>query len=106
MIEVVQLFISMVLFLVLFFGIAFILNMVLKVTWMMVLVYPIIVLLFINTTPFGEFFSNPGTAFSALWDNVTSMLLADYLLFGSGLVGIIIAGASIRYLRKSGYTMF
>ncbi len=106
MIEVVQLFISMVLFLVLFFGIAFILNMVLKVTWMMVLVYPIIVLLFINTTPLGEFFTNPGSAFSGLWENVTSMLLADYLLFGSGLIGILIAGAAIRYLRKSGYTMF
>lgn len=106
MIELVQLFISMVLFLVLFFGIAFILNMVLKVTWMMVFIYPVIVLLFINETPLGQFFSSPGESFSALWESVTSMLLADYLLFGSGLVGIIIAGASIRYLRKSGYTMF
>lgn len=106
MIELVQLFISMILFLVLFFGIAFILNMVLKVTWMMVLVYPIIVLLFINTVPLGSFISSPGDSFGSLWENVTSMLLADYLLFGSGLVGIIIAGASIRYLRKSGYTMF
>ena len=106
MIELVQLFISLVLFLVLFFGIAFILNMVLKVTWLMVLIYPVIVLLFINTEPLGEFISSPGASFSSLWDNIASMLLADYLLFGSGLVGVIIAGAAIRYLRKAGYTMF
>lgn len=106
MIELVQLFISMVLFLVLFFGISFILNMVLKLTWVMVFIYPIIVLFFINTVPLGDFISSPGASFGSLWDNTTSMLLADYLLFGSGLVGVILAGAAIRYLRKAGYTMF
>ncbi|WP_313635801.1 YuiB family protein, partial [Exiguobacterium sp.] len=31
---------------------------------------------------------------------------ADITMFAAGLAGIIIAGLSIRFLRKSGYQMF
>ena len=46
--SIVQLVISMLLFFVLFYGISFLLNMILKVTWLMVGVYPFIVLLIVD----------------------------------------------------------
>ncbi|MBL2480515.1 hypothetical protein ELJ58_31815, partial [Klebsiella pneumoniae] len=42
------LLISMMLFFILFFGIGFLLNMILRATWVMVIVYPIVCILIIN----------------------------------------------------------
>lgn len=104
--SIIQLLLSILLFFVLFYGISFILNMLLKTTWLMVLVYPVIVLLIVDGISNAEYFTNTSEAFSTLGNSLTNLHLADILLLGSGLVGIILAGMTIRYLRNAGYQMF
>lgn len=96
----------MLLFFVLFYGISFILNMILKMTWLMVGVYPFIVLLIVDGISTAEYFTNTSEAFSTLGERLVNLHPADMLMLGSGLVGTILAGMTIRYLRKAGYQMF
>lgn len=96
----------MLLFFVLFYGISFILNMILKMTWLMVGVYPFIVLLIVDGISSAEYFTNTSEAFSTLGERLVNLHPADMLMLGSGLVGTILAGMTIRYLRKAGYQMF
>ncbi|GAB3064776.1 YuiB family protein [Salinicoccus sesuvii] len=104
--SIIQLAISMLLFFVLFYGISFILNMILKMTWLMVGVYPFIVLFIVDGISTAEYFTNTSEAFSILGERLVSLHIADILMLGSGLVGTILAGMTIRYLRKAGYQMF
>ncbi|MHC0553033.1 YuiB family protein [Salinicoccus sp. CNSTN-B1] len=104
--SIIQLAISMLLFFVLFYGISFILNMILKMTWLMVGVYPIIVLLIVDGISTTEYLTNTTRAFSTLGEHLVNLQLADILMLGSGLVGTILAGMTIRYLRNAGYQMF
>lgn len=96
----------MLLFFVLFYGISFILNMILKMTWLMVGVYPFIVLFIVDGISTAEYFTNTSEAFSTLGERLVNLHIADILMLGSGLVGTILAGMTIRYLRKAGYQMF
>jgi hypothetical protein len=96
----------MLLFFVLFYGISFILNMILKMTWLMVGVYPFIVLLIVDGISSAEYFTNTSEAFSTLGERLVNLHPADMMMLGSGLVGTILAGMTIRYLRKAGYQMF
>lgn len=102
----IQLIVSMVLFFVLFFGIAFILNMLLRQTWLMAIVYPVIIILIVDEVSFSAYFTSPGNAFPALWDRFISLTYADVLILSSGFIGTIVSGIVIRKLRKSGYQMF
>ncbi|KAB8131814.1 hypothetical protein F9U64_13210 [Gracilibacillus oryzae] len=102
----IQLFISVLLFFVLFFGISFILNMILRQTWLMAFVFPIIVVFIVDTVSFSSYFSEPGTAFSSLGNELTSLGTQDMVILSSGFIGTIAAGFVIRFLRKSGYQMF
>ncbi|MFC3420193.1 YuiB family protein [Salinicoccus hispanicus] len=104
--SIIQLAISMLLFFVLFYGISFILNMILKMTWLMVGVYPFIVLLIVDGISSAEYFTNTSEAFSTLGERLANLHIADILMLGSGLIGTILAGMTIRYLRKAGYQMF
>ncbi|RPF57567.1 YuiB family protein [Abyssicoccus albus] len=101
-----QLIISVVLFFVLFYGISFLLNMVLKETWIMLLIYPFIVMMIIDKIDTIEYFTNTQSAFKALLDGFINMKLADIIMLSSGLFGVIAAGFTMKYLRKSGYQMF
>ncbi|WP_405127439.1 YuiB family protein [Salicibibacter halophilus] len=101
-----QLIISMMLFIILFFGIGFLLNMVLRSTWMMAVIYPIIVIWIVNPASFTEYFTSPAASFSAIGPSLASLQLVDVLILGSGLIGAIIAGISVRMLRVRGYQMF
>ncbi len=101
-----QLIISMLLFIILFFGIGFILNMLLRSTWIMAVVYPLVVVMIVDDVRFFEYFANPGSAFPALFDRLASLAFADILILTSGFVGTIIAGIAIRMLRARGYQMF
>ncbi|MFC4404822.1 YuiB family protein [Gracilibacillus xinjiangensis] len=102
----IQLFISVLLFFVLFFGISFILNMILRQTWLMAFVFPVIVIFIVDTVPFSEYFIEPGTAFSSLGNEVASLGMQDVIILASGFIGTIVAGFVIRFLRKNGYQMF
>lgn len=105
-VNIPQLMISIILFLVLFFGIGFLLNMILRSTWVMALGYPIIVILIVDKVEFFDYFTDSTNAFPALWDNLTSLQLVDIIILFSGFVGAIIAGIVIKMLRVRGYQMF
>ncbi|MFC4545729.1 YuiB family protein [Paenactinomyces guangxiensis] len=81
-----QLIISIPLFFVLTFGIGFILNMILKTTWLPLILYfgIVIYLLFSLTSP-----------------HVT-----DITVLLSGLAGAVGGGWTIKTLRAKGYRMF
>ncbi|MCS0673178.1 YuiB family protein [Cytobacillus firmus] len=98
--------ISMLLFFVLFFGIGFILNMLLRMSWIMAIIYPIIAIFIIDKVRFIEYFQNPNESFSSLGVELSSLALADILILSSGMAGAIVAGITIRLLRKKGYRMF
>lgn len=100
------LLISILLFMVLFFGIGFLLNMLLRSSWIMAVIYPIIVVLIVDNVRFYQYFTNPGKVFPLLLDELTSLKSADIIILLSGLIGAILAGVAIKELRKRGYQMF
>lgn len=102
----VTVMLSVLIFLVMFFGIAFLLNMLLRMTWLMAFVYPIVVILIIDEVDFFAYFTAPVMAFTALGDKLMALHFADILVLSSGLLGAIIAGIVIKMLRKNGYQMF
>ncbi|MBM7605404.1 purine-cytosine permease-like protein [Metabacillus crassostreae] len=106
MLSLPVLLISMLLFLVLFFGIGFLLNMLLRMSWIMAIIYPIVCIFIIDDVRFIQYFQNPGESFTELGNKITSLALADLLILSSGLIGAILAGVTIKMLRKRGYQMF
>ncbi|MEC3882489.1 YuiB family protein [Halobacillus sp. HZG1] len=104
--NIVQFIVSMLLFFVLFFGISFLLNMILRSSWLMAFVYPIIVLFIVDDFPWTKYFSDPGNAFPTVFEQLMNLKLVDIVILASGFVGTIVAGIVIRKLRKSGYQMF
>jgi len=102
----IQLIVSVLLYFVIFFGIAFILNMLLRRTWLMSFLYPFVVIMIIDNISTWDYFTNTGEAFSNLVTEITSLTIADIIILGSGLIGAIVSGIVIRLLRKSGYRMF
>jgi len=103
---VLIIFIEALLFFVLFFGIAFILNMLLRSTWIMSIIFPIIIIFIIDDVSFWDYFTSPGTSFPALWDAFINLQIVDVAILLTGFVGTIVAGIVIKMLRKSGYRMF
>ncbi|KQL53201.1 hypothetical protein AN964_06550 [Heyndrickxia shackletonii] len=98
--------ISMLLFFVLFFGIGFILNMLLRMTWLMAILYPIIAILIIDDVRFIDYFTDTGNAFHKLGVKLTALHPSDIIILISGLIGAIVAGITMKTLRKKGYRMF
>ncbi|MFD2705414.1 YuiB family protein [Salibacterium lacus] len=101
-----QLIISMMLFLLLFFGIGFLLNMILRSTWIMAVTYPIIVILIIDEVGIFDYIFSPGSSFGALGGHVANLQSVDILILIFGLIGAILAGVVIKMLRNRGYQMF
>ncbi|MFD1205435.1 YuiB family protein [Sporosarcina contaminans] len=89
-----------------FFGIGFLLNMLLRMTWLMAILYPIVVVLIIDDVRVFEYFTKPKYAFGLLGDKIVSLHAVDIIILLSGLVGAIISGFVIKALRKQGYQMF
>lgn len=85
-VSIPQLIISIVLLFVFFFGIGFILNMILKTTWLPIIVYVVIVV------------------YVAI--GMKAVHVSDVLWGLSGLVGALGSGWVIRTLRIKGYKMF
>ncbi|NGP46627.1 hypothetical protein G4V62_17365 [Bacillaceae bacterium SIJ1] len=98
--------ISMLLFLILFFGIGFLLNMLLRKTWVMAFIYPLIVMWIVGNVSLTDYFTQPSNSFASVYTNVLQLQSADILILGTGFVGTIVAGIVIRLLRKMGYQMF
>jgi hypothetical protein len=102
-----QFIISILLFLILFFGIGFLLNMLLKTTWFPgVLLYPIVVVLIVNDLNLSQYVASPLSSFAHLGLRFTELPLVDYVILFMGLVGALLSGVAIRMLRVRGYRMF
>ncbi|WP_428911169.1 YuiB family protein [Niallia sp. Krafla_26] len=104
--NIVVLIISMLLFFVLFFGIGFILNMLLRMSWIMAIIYPIIAFIIIDDVRFIEYFTRTMEAISELGSRIIGLAPADILILACGWGGAIVAGITIKALRKRGYQMF
>lgn len=102
----IQLFVLVILFFVIFFGIAFILNMLLRQTWLMSFVYLIVVLLIVGDISVSKYFTTPGSAFQTAFHNLLGITPVDIVILASGLLGTIVSGIVVKILRKSGYQMF
>lgn len=105
-ISIVQLVLSIIIFVIIFFGIGFLLNMLLRVTWLMTIIYPFVVILIIDKVRLIDYFLHPRMAFSQLAEKVVNLQFADITILVSGLIGSIISGLVIKWLRKQGYQMF
>ncbi|TSB48195.1 YuiB family protein [Alkalicoccobacillus porphyridii] len=101
-----QLVLSMLIFLVMFFGIGFLLNMLLRSTWLMAFIYPIVVLIIVNQSPFGSYLTQPMLEIQNLGTALVELKLVDHLVLSFGLIGSIVAGIVIKMLRVRGYQMF
>ncbi|PTM57740.1 YuiB family protein [Desmospora activa] len=81
-----QYLVAVPLFAFLGFGISFILNMILKTTWLPMALYVILV--------------------GVIVFRMESIKTGDWLMLFIGLIGIGIGSWAIQYLRKKGYRMF
>ncbi|AMA71998.1 MULTISPECIES: YuiB family protein [Aneurinibacillus] len=88
--NIAQFIIGIPLFIVLLFGIGFILNMLIKTTWMPAFLYSGIAI---------------GVLVYLIMNDRTPHMV-DYVMLTSGLVGAIASGWTIKTLRMKGYRMF
>ncbi|WP_085991481.1 YuiB family protein [Oceanobacillus senegalensis] len=102
----IQLIVSILLYFVMFFGVAFIINMLIRKTWLMAVLYPFIVILMIDNLSTWEYIASPGQAFSSLGNILGNLTAYDIVLFVFGFLGTIVAGYVMKLLRRSGYQMF
>jgi purine-cytosine permease-like protein len=100
------LIISVVLFFVLFFGIGFLLNMLFRSSWIMVILFPFIAIYFVNKAKLIHYVKNPGETFGNLGNNFSHLGAFDIVILSSGLAGALLAGIVIKMLRNRGYRMF
>lgn len=100
------LLISMLLFFVLFFGIGFLLNMILRQTWVMTILYPLICVLIVDKVSIWDYFRNPSGSFASLTNHFSALGKADMIILTTGLAGAILSGVIIKSLRQKGYQMF
>lgn len=105
-ISLVHVILSVLIFLIIFFGIGFLVNMLLRMTWITAIVYPIIVILIIDEVKVYEYITKPAYAFGLLGTKIMNLQIVDIVILTSGLVGAIISGFVMRVLRKMGYQMF
>ncbi len=104
--RLVQLLVMIILYFVMFFGIAFIVNMLIRKTWLMAYLYPFILIIMIDNLATWEYIVRPGQAFSALGTKLVNLTGFDIILFVFGFLGTITAGYVMKLLRKNGYQMF
>jgi hypothetical protein len=96
MIDFLQLVVLILLLFTLFFGLGFIINMLMKTTWFPVYGYVVFVI--------GFLYFSWGT--DLVVSNIKSYTVSDYIPFLSGLGGALLSGFTIKTLRVKGYKMF
>jgi hypothetical protein len=92
-----QLIIVTVLLFVLFFGLGFILNMLMKTTWFPIYGYIVLLIGLVMYWGWGT---------GSLTSNLAEYSIADYVPALGGLVGAVLSGSTIKMLRTKGYQMF
>ncbi|MDQ1912125.1 YuiB family protein [Paenibacillus sp. GD4] len=92
-----QLVIVTVLLFVLFFGLGFILNMLMKTTWFPIYGYIALVIGMVIYWGWGS---------GSLGSNLAEYSIVDYIPAVGGLIGAALSGQTIKSLREKGYKMF
>jgi hypothetical protein len=92
-----QMIIATVLMLVLFFGLGFILNMLMKTTWFPLYAYLVLI---VGVVIYGSLGS------ASFLSSDTSFTVVDIVPAIGGLVGAILSGSAIKALRIRGFKMF
>ena len=105
-ISLTEIILSVLIFIVMFFGIGFLLNMLLRMSWVMAVIYPIVVILIIDEVKAIEYITKPGHAFSMLGEKLMALHTVDLVILSSGMIGAILSGIVSKLLRKQGYQMF
>jgi hypothetical protein len=93
-----QLIVATVLFLVMMFGIGFILNMLLKTTWFPIYAFIIVLLPVYIWQTWDDTVS--------FVENFTEFTYVDVIPVIGALAGAYVSGWAIRALRRGGYKMF
>lgn len=96
--SILQMTVGTLLSFVLFFGIGFILNMLIKTTWMPVYLYVIVII------PLAVWYFWDKSI--GLADNLIRFGVIDLLPLLAGIGGAYVSGWAIRALRRGGYKMF
>lgn len=104
--SLIQIIMSVLLYLVIFFGLAFILNMLLRRTWLMACIYPFIVLIIVDDISTLSYFTDFVGSFSITFTRLMEITPVDIIILSSGFIGTIVSGVVIKFLRKNGYQMF
>lgn len=101
-----QIIISIALFMILFFGIGFIVNMLLRSSWIPAIIYPFIVILIVDQVHIYEYFTHFQSSVIDLVHQLEALKPVDVTVLTSGFIGTLAAGIVIRMLRVRGYQMF
>lgn len=80
--------------------------MILRATWVMVVIYPIVCMVIISNASIWDYFSKPIETFSSFLESIVRLGQADVFILSTGLIGAIMSGVVIKKLRQSGYQMF
>lgn len=80
--------------------------MILRATWVMVIVYPIVCMLIINKASVWDYFSKPKETFSSFGTSVSHLGQADVFILSTGLIGAALAGIVIRNFGKADIKCF
>ncbi|ASA26485.1 YuiB family protein [Paenibacillus donghaensis] len=95
----IPVFILTVLFFVMMFGIGFILNMLMKTTWLPAYLF---VLVMMPVVVYSIWDRNA----MSLWEHLAGFQTVDYVTGAAGLAGAVLSGWTIQKLRLGGYKMF
>lgn len=80
--------------------------MLLRRTWLMAVLYPIVISIIVGDSRVSEYFTVPIKSVSATFHKMISLPVVDMVILSSGLAGAIVSGIVVKLLRKSGYRMF
>lgn len=94
----IQVAIIIVLMFVIMLGIGFILNMLLKTTWLPLYAYALLIVGIVITFLIKED--------GGFWDTISSFAFPDYAAAIGGFIGAWMSGSTIRTLRVNGFKMF
>ena len=80
--------------------------MLLRSTWTMAVIYPIVIFFMVDSAGFFSYFTAPGESFAQLGESFLSLAVADTVILMAGFIGAILSGIANRMLRARGYQMF
>lgn len=80
--------------------------MLIRKTWFMSVIYPFFVLFIVDKISVIKYVTNPIYAFKTAFSELMLITPVDIIILTSGFVGTILAGVTVKVLRRMGYQMF